>query len=104
MVGDADLDILKDTMSTPWLSDLVYKAASVLGYQSHFYQGTTGIDDDHIPFAKVGIPVVDMIDFTYGYNNVFWHTAQDTVDKLSPQTLAITTDVVLETIRLLNAR
>ncbi len=104
MIGDADLDILKDTMSTPWLSDLVYKAASNLGYQSHFYQTQNGIDDDHIPFAKVGIPVVDMIDFSYGYNNVFWHTPQDTVDKLSPQSLAITTDVVLETIRLVNQR
>jgi glutaminyl-peptide cyclotransferase len=104
MVGDADLDILKDTMSTPWLSDLVYKAASDLGYQSHFYENSTGMDDDHIPFAKVGIPVVDIIDFTYGYNNVFWHTPQDTVDKLSSQSLAITTDVVLETIRLVDAR
>jgi len=104
MVGDADLDILKDTMSTPWLSDLVYKAAAKLGYQSHFYQLENGIDDDHIPFSKVGIPVDDIIDFTYGYNNVFWHTPQDTVDKLSPQSLAISTDVVLETIRLLDAR
>ena len=104
MIGDADLDIVKDTFSTPWLSDLVYKAASNLGYQSHFYQFSNGIDDDHIPFSKVGIPVVDLIDFTYGYNNVFWHTPQDTVDKLSPQSLAITTDVVLETIRLVDNR
>ncbi|HZP22894.1 MAG TPA: M28 family peptidase [Terriglobales bacterium] len=104
MIGDADLDILKDMNSTPWLSDLVYRAASDLGYQSHFYKLQNRIDDDHIPFANVGIPVVDLIDFTYGYNNVFWHTPQDTVDKLSPQSLAITTDVVLETIRLLDAR
>jgi glutaminyl-peptide cyclotransferase len=104
MIGDADLDILKDTNSTPWLSELVYKAASNLGYQSHFYQGTAAMDDDHLPFAKVGIPVVDLIDFTYGYNNVFWHTPQDTVDKLSPQSLAITTDVVLETMRLVDQR
>ncbi len=79
MIGDAELDILKDTNSTPWLSDLVYQAASDLGYQSHFYQFSNGIDDDHMPFARVGIPVVDLIDFTYGYNNVFWHTPQDTV-------------------------
>jgi len=104
MIGDAELDIVKDTFSTPWLSDLVYKAASNLGYQSHFYQWSTGIDDDHIPFSKVGIPVVDLIDFTYGYNNVFWHTPEDTVDKLSAQSLAITTDVVLETIRLVDQR
>ncbi len=104
MIGDADLDILKDLNSTPWLSELVYQAASNLGYQSHFYKTQTGIDDDHMPFARVGIPVVDLIDFSYGYNNVFWHTPQDTVDKLSPQSLAITGDVVLETIRLLDSR
>lgn len=104
MIGDADLDILHDTSSTPWLSDLVYQAASDLGYQSHFYQWQTAMDDDHMPFLKIGVPAVDLIDFTYGYNNVFWHTPQDTVDKLSPQSLAITGDVVLETVRLLNAR
>jgi len=104
MIGDAELDILKDTDSTPWLSDLVYQAASNLGYQSHFYRMQAPMNDDHIPFAKVGIPVVDIIDFTYGYNNVFWHTPQDTIDKLSPQSLAITTDVVLQTIRLVDAR
>jgi glutaminyl-peptide cyclotransferase len=104
MIGDADLDILKDTDSTPWLNDLVLQAATNVGYQSHFFQQTTAMEDDHIPFAKIGVPVVDLIDFTYGYHNVFWHTPEDTVDKLSPQSLAITGDVVLETIRLVNAR
>jgi Zn-dependent M28 family amino/carboxypeptidase len=104
MIGDADLDIQRDTNSTPWLSDVVYQAASDLGYQSHFFQQTIAIEDDHIPFAKIGVPVVDLIDFTYGYNNVFHHTPEDTIDKLSPQSLAITGDVVLETIRLLDAR
>jgi Zn-dependent M28 family amino/carboxypeptidase len=104
MIGDADLDILKDTDSTPWLNDLVYQAATNLGYQSHFFQQTAPMEDDHIPFAKIGVPVVDLIDFSYGYHNVFWHTPEDTVDKLSPQSLAITGDVVLETIRLLNAK
>jgi len=104
MIGDADLDVLKDTNSTPWLTELVYRAASNLGYQSHFQKYSTGIEDDHLPFAKVGIPVVDIIDFDYGYDNVFWHTPQDTVDKLSPQSLAISTDVVLETLRLVNQR
>ncbi len=104
MIGDADLDIQRDTNSTPWLSDVVYQAASDLGYQSHFFQQTIGIEDDHIPFAKIGIPVVDLIDYDYGYNNVFHHTPEDTVDKLSPQSMAIAGDVVLETIRLLDAR
>jgi glutaminyl-peptide cyclotransferase len=104
MIGDADLDILEETASTPWLRALVYRAATNLGYQSHFYQYKAGIEDDHLPFLKIGVPAVDIIDLDYGYNNVFHHTVQDTIDKLSPQSLAISGDVVLETIRLVNAR
>jgi glutaminyl-peptide cyclotransferase len=104
MIGDADLDIQEETNSTPWLSELVYQAATNLGYQSHFYQFKAGIEDDHLPFLKIGVPAVDIIDLDYGYNNVFHHTVQDTLDKLSPQSLAISGDVVLETIRLVNAR
>jgi len=104
MIGDADLDIQKDGNSTPWLTDVVYQAATNLGYQSHFFQQTVGMDDYHMPFAKIGIPVVDLIDFTYGYNNVFHHSPEDTIDKLSPQSLAITGDVVMETVELLDQR
>ena len=104
MIGDADLDIQRDTNSTPWLSDLVYQAATTLGYQSHFFQQTTAVEDDHIPFAKIGVPVVDIIDIDYGYANAYHHTTQDTLDKLSPKSLAIAGDVVLQTIRLINAR
>lgn len=104
MIGDADLDIMRDTNSTKWLSELVYQAASQLGYQSHFYQYTSAIEDDHLPFAKIGVPVVDMIDIDYGYANAYHHTTEDTMDKLSPQSLAIAGDVVLETIQMLNAR
>ncbi len=103
MIGDADLDIQKETQSTPWLSELVYKAASNLGYQSHFYQQAGEIEDDHLPMLKAGIPSVDIIDLDYGYNNSYHHTPQDTIDKLSPKSLAIVGDVVLETIRLINA-
>jgi glutaminyl-peptide cyclotransferase len=104
MIGDADLDILKETSSTPWLSELVYHAATNLGYQSHFYEYQSAIADDHLPFLKIGVPSVDIIDLDYGYNNVYHHTVQDTLDKLSPQSLAIAGDVVLETIRLLDTR
>ncbi len=104
MLGDADLDVLEETASTPWLRALVYQAATNLGYQSHFYQYKAGIEDDHLPFLKIGVPSVDIIDLDYGYNNVFHHTVQDTIDKLSPQSLAISGDVVLETIRLVNGR
>jgi hypothetical protein len=98
MIGDADLDIDRDLNSTPWLESVVYEAATRLGYQSHFYTRNNQVSDDHIPFMKRGVPCADLIDFTYGYNNVFWHTPQDTVDKLSPKSLDIAGGVILETI------
>jgi glutaminyl-peptide cyclotransferase len=102
MIGDADLNIERDSNSAPWLQDVIYKAAANLGYQSHFFAHATEMQDDHLPFAHAGVPVADLIDFNYGPNNSYWHTPQDTMDKLSPKSLEIVGSVVLETIRLLN--
>jgi glutaminyl-peptide cyclotransferase len=103
MIGDKDLDIYRDTNSTSWLEDLVFQAAQRLGYQSYFFTDTNTIYDDHRSFAAVGIPVADIVDLNYGYNNAYWHTTEDTLDKLSPKSLQIAGDVILETVRLLNA-
>ena len=102
MIGDADLNIDHDTNSTPWLESVVYEAATRLGYQSHFFGRSLAMIDDHLPFTERHVPAADLIDFTYGYDNVFWHTPQDTVDKLSPKSLEITGVVLLETIRILD--
>jgi glutaminyl-peptide cyclotransferase len=102
MIGDADLNIDRDSNSTPWLESVVYEAATRLGYQSHFFGRDNQVSDDHIPFVKRGVPCADLIDFMYGYNNVFWHTPQDTVDKLSPKSLEIVGSVILETIHILD--
>jgi glutaminyl-peptide cyclotransferase len=96
MIGDADLNIEHDTNSTPWLEDMLYQAATRLGYQSHFFGRTITVDDDHLGFVERGVPSVDIIDLDYGYNNVFHHTTQDTVDKLSPKSLEIAGSVTLE--------
>jgi Zn-dependent M28 family amino/carboxypeptidase len=104
MIGDADLNIERETNSTPWLEDLVYQAATNLGYQSHFYARTLEIEDDHLPFVKLGVPCADIIDLDYGYNNVFHHSVEDTMDKLSPKSLQIAGDVILQTVWMLDAR
>jgi glutaminyl-peptide cyclotransferase len=104
MIGDSDLDIDRDQNSTQWLEDLVHQAASHLGYQSHFFARSTAFEDDHIPFVQRGVPSADLLDLDYGYNNVFHHTPQDTLDKLSPKSLDIVGTVTLETVRLLNAK
>jgi peptidase M28-like protein len=104
MIGDADLNIEHEQNSTPWLEDIIHKAATRMGYQSHFFARTIPMEDDHIPFTKMGVPSADLIDFDYGYENVFWHTTQDTVDKLSPKSLEIVGTVTLETVQMLDKK
>ena len=104
MIGDADLNIEREQNSTPWLEDMIYRAAKRLGYQSHFFGRTIPMEDDHKPFLVRGIPSADLIDFDYGYGNVFWHTPEDTVDKLSAKSLQIVGSVTLETVQLLDKK
>jgi Zn-dependent M28 family amino/carboxypeptidase len=104
MIGDADLNIEHDANSTPWLEDIILRAATQLGYQSHFFARTMGVTDDHMAFVQHGVPSADLIDFDYGYNDVFHHTADDTIDKLSPKSLEIVGTVTLETVRMVNQR
>ncbi|HXF06258.1 MAG TPA: M28 family peptidase [Blastocatellia bacterium] len=95
MIGDKDLELKRDGYSTPWLVDIIWAAARELGYEKHFSSSETFIDDDHIPFLDKGVPAVDLIDFNYGLFNRYWHTAEDTLDKLSPRSLKIVGDTVL---------
>jgi Zn-dependent M28 family amino/carboxypeptidase len=104
MIGDADLNIEHDQNSTPWLEDMIYQSATRLGYQSHFFGREIPIQDDHIPFVQRGVPSADLIDLDYGYNNVFHHTTEDTVDKLSPKSLEIVGNVILKTVQMLDKR
>ena len=104
MIGDKDLDILHETQSTDWLVALVRQAAHKFGYDRYFFQRDSAVSDDHLPFVKRGVPSIDIIDLDYGPNNSYHHTAQDTLDKISPHSLTIDGDVFLETIRLINQR
>ena len=104
MIGDADLNIDEDENSAPWLEEMIYQAATRLGVQSHFSQRKIAVEDDHMPFVKLGVPSADLIDLDYGYGNVFHHSPQDTLDKLSPKSLQIVGDVILQTVWMLDAR
>jgi Zn-dependent M28 family amino/carboxypeptidase len=84
MIGDADLNIYKERNSNSALTDEIWEVAKGLGYESKFipeYKHT--MIDDHTPFLEAGIPAVDIIDFDYPY----WHTVQDTADKVSAESL-----------------
>ena len=104
MIGDKDLDILRDTQSTGWLVDLVRQAAAKFGYSRYFFKTSNEISDDHQPFVRRGVPSIDIIDLDYGPNNSYHHTDKDTMDKISAHSLTIDGDVFMETIRLIDLR
>jgi Zn-dependent M28 family amino/carboxypeptidase len=98
MIGDAQLRIPRESNSTPWLSDLVFNVAQHLGYSKYFVDGQNALDDDHMPFINAGVSAVDLIDFNYGPRNSYWHSAKDTLDHCSPQSLTIVGRVVTATL------
>ena len=110
MLGDKDLNVLKETTSTPWLSDLVAQAAKNTGNAKYFFKTQGAEEDDHEPFLQRGMPAIDIIDVDYGpksaANNFdgYHHTAQDTMDKISAHSLTVAGNVFLESIKLLNQR
>ena len=52
--------------------------------------------DDHTPFMEAGVPAIDIIDFEYGPGNSWWHTNEDSIDKVDRQSLKIVGDVILD--------
>ena len=93
MIGDANLNIYKELNSNPVLTDMIWKVAASLGYENQFIaQGKYRMEDDHTPFLEKGITAVDIIDFDYPY----WHTAEDTPDKVSASSLQAVGDTLLK--------
>ena len=79
MIGDRDLDIVRETNSSPALLQTVWKCAHDLGYGHYFTDAESPIEDDHTPFLARGVNALDVIDFDYPP----WHTQGDTPDKCS---------------------
>ncbi len=104
MIGDKNLDILKERHSTPWLSDLVWDVAAKAGLQGILTSLSTEIEDDHVPFLDAGIPSVDLIDLNYGPDNSYWHTDADTLDKISAESLDKVGKLVLAVLPALQKR
>jgi len=91
MIGDRNLNLRREENSTRWLTEIIWNTARRLGHQRHFLDESTPIEDDHLPFLQAGVPAVDIIDFDYPA----WHTAADTLDNVSAESVKIVGDVVL---------
>lgn len=92
MVGDKDLNIFMERNSDPELNTEIWGVASRLGYPQFIPSYKYNLIDDHIPFINAGIKAVNIIDFDYPY----WHTRNDTVDKISPESLKVVGDTIIQ--------
>jgi aminopeptidase-like protein len=92
MIGDRDLGIRREAASTPWMNDVIWASAARLGYSAHFLPESLAVEDDHAPFMRLGVPAALLIDFDFPP----WHTAEDTLDKVSAQSLEVVGKVLLD--------
>jgi glutaminyl-peptide cyclotransferase len=83
MVGDRGLNLYYERHSSPDLAAKLWGIAGNLGYEAFIEEEKHALLDDHSPFLDRGFQAVDIIDFDYEY----WHTTEDTIDKISPQSL-----------------
>lgn len=107
MIGDKDLDILQEQGSTGSLRSLLLEAAGNTHHSANISKEKGYEDDDHLPFLQRGVPSLDIIDVNYGPHTMtrpdgYHHTAEDTIDKISPHSLQVSADIFLEMIRLIN--
>ncbi len=91
MVGDRSLTVTLPPDSPAGMAQGIFEAADALKVRNHFTYATGGILDDHTPLNEIGIPTIDLIDFDYPP----WHTPEDTMDKLSAESLRIVGAVAL---------
>jgi Zn-dependent M28 family amino/carboxypeptidase len=109
MIGDKNLNILEETQSTAWLRNLLKVAAKDTGHTANVFKTQGAEEDDHLPFLDRGVPSIDVIDVDYGPHTPatpdgYHHTAQDTMDKISAQSLQVSADLFLDLVRLIDQR
>ena len=93
MMGYKKLELGRDTQSTKWLQDLIWQTGRELGHGNIFVDRDEGIGgDDHEPFLRAGVDAVDIIQL---HSYPHWHKADDTIDKVSSQSMKIVGDTVL---------
>ncbi|HEV8429372.1 MAG TPA: M28 family peptidase [Pyrinomonadaceae bacterium] len=93
MMGYKNLELGRDPISTKWLQDIIWQTGRELGFQKVFVDREEGVGgDDHEPFLRAGVDSVDIIQLS---SYPHWHKADDTVDKISQQSMKVVGDTIL---------
>jgi len=101
MIGDKDLAITIPSNGSPALTKIALHAARRAGYPDLVTLTPEAVKDDHVPFLEKGYKAIDLIDFSYGPGNAYWHTPQDTMDKVSRDSLLKSGRIVAEMLNIL---
>lgn len=101
MVGDEDLHLSIPANGSPALAKIVQHAARRAGYPDLISLIPDQVKDDHAPFVAAEFQAIDLIDFEYGPGNSYWHTAQDTMEHVSKESLLKTGKVLAELLNIL---
>ena len=93
MMGYKNLELGRDTLSTRWLQDIIWATGRQLGYEKIFVDRPEGVGgDDHEPFLRAGIDSVDLIQLS---NYPYWHKPDDTIDKISAESMKVVGQTIL---------
>ena len=101
MIGDRDLAISVPANGSPALTKIALYAARRIGEPDLVKQVGDIVKDDHVPFLDAGMKAIDLIDFSYGPENSWWHTPDDTCDKVSKESLLKSGRLVCEVLEIL---
>ena len=93
MMGYKNLELGRDPGSTRWLQDIIWQTGRELGFGKVFVDREEGVGgDDHDPFIRAGVDAVDIIQLS---SYPHWHKADDTIDKVSAQSMKVVGETVL---------
>ncbi len=98
MIGGKDLHVMNEANSSPSLRKLIWSTAEHTGYGKYFDKAENATDDDHMPFVKMGVNAVDLIDFDTS-KKTYWHTPADTLDKLATHSFEVMGAVLTEVLK-----
>ena len=101
MLGDKDLSIVVPANGTPALAKIAVHAARRIGQPELVRMTDDLVKDDHVAFLDRGFKAIDLIDFSYGPDNAYWHTPQDTMENVSEASLLTSGQLVVEMLNIL---
>jgi glutaminyl-peptide cyclotransferase len=100
MIADRSPRFMRESNSTPWLTDIIWSTAQKMGHGAVFPNASIPIEDDHMPFIHAGVSATDIIDLDYPA----WHTPADTLDQTSARTMQVVGDVLVGSLGAIEAR